>query len=104
MSIKGASQETIDREAYELLEGIEQEEPVPEVTHYKHPTDPAQAWCGEKLRDATYFGRDGSGSAQDITCVGCLHLFIAKGGDWWWNVHRAWYGTTCNYGSHSGCQ
>ncbi len=66
-----------------------------EESHWAHPVDPKLWWCGElkPIEKQNIPGTNGTETpASKITCVDCLHLYIKKGGSWWWKVNRAWYG------------
>jgi hypothetical protein len=66
-------------------------------THYNHPIDGTLYWCGGKKRRPSDMSLADPSSRRthpsEITCVDCLHLYIEKGGDWWWEVNRTWYGS-----------
>lgn len=70
----------------------------PNRNHYKHPIDPCLRWCGERGDRASFQSTDSGhifSRFDQITCVGCLHQYIAKGGNWWWQVHNLYYGSRC---------
>jgi hypothetical protein len=89
---------------YRQIEGFDEQEPEPEVKHYRHPIDPTVSWCGNAPMERKSFLGSTTAHVTTITCVPCLHLFSTKGGKWWWRVHQVWYGTVCSpQHGHSGC-
>lgn len=71
----------------------------PTIRHYAHPTDPSKCWCGAKSSWLGYTGNAAT-PASEINCVGCLHELIDKGREWWWEVHNAFYRSSCNPNAH----
>lgn len=85
---------------------VEEKAPEKEPRHFAHPIDKDKYWCGKPANGTwTFTSQQGlrPRPVSEIACVGCLHEYIAKGSDWWWNVHNAYYQSSCRYDLGHNC-
>lgn len=73
------------------------EEETPARKHFIDPVEPSRYLCG-KTRDAAVYHKSPNSpmTVEEVECVVCADMMVAKGYVWWWRVHRAaWPDCSC---------